>query len=166
MLILIILLIVFSSVFLLGYNVGGMKSLGIAGYFPVQLHRTLCVAEYLTNHLNPNVLNRMLWAGVLCFLSFFFQFATLFLSVVRSGRQALWLVLVVRWLFRATSQSRFTGQVVLDYEALAITLSIQHLYIFLSSCPKIHYSNPLQLKDSNLSENLSKLLQPFYYRCL
>jgi len=24
----------------LGYNVGGMKSLGIAGYFPVQIHRT------------------------------------------------------------------------------------------------------------------------------
>jgi hypothetical protein len=41
-------------------NVGGMKSLGIAGYFPVQLHRTRCGAERSNNHLNPNVLYRVL----------------------------------------------------------------------------------------------------------
>jgi len=35
---------------------------------------------------------------------FFFQFATQFLFAVRLGRQALWLVLVVCWLFCATSQ--------------------------------------------------------------
>ena len=36
-----------------------MKSLGIAGYYPVQLHRTWCGAERLHNHLNPNVLYRV-----------------------------------------------------------------------------------------------------------
>jgi hypothetical protein len=41
----------------------------------------------------------MLPPEVLCFLSFFFQFATSFLSAVCLGRQALWLVFVVRWLF-------------------------------------------------------------------
>jgi hypothetical protein len=35
------------------------------------------------------------------------------------------------------------------------------LYFF-SFYPKIHYSNPLQRLAANLSENLSKLHQPFY----
>ena len=52
---------------------GGMKSLGIAGYFSFQLHRTYCVAETLHNHLNPNVLYRMLAAGDL-FPLLFLQF--------------------------------------------------------------------------------------------
>jgi len=81
------------------------------------------VAECSHNHLNPNVLYRLLGAGVLCFLSFFFQFATSFLSAVRWGRQALWLVLVVRWLFERPDN-------VLDYEAWAITF-----YPFLYSTP-------------------------------
>jgi hypothetical protein len=48
-----------------------MKALGIAGYYPAQLHQTLCGAERLHKHLNPNVLYRLLGAGVLCFQSFF-----------------------------------------------------------------------------------------------
>jgi len=47
------------------------------------------------------------------FCHFFYQFATSFLSAVRLGRQALWLVLVVRWLFERPAN-------VLDYEAWAI----------------------------------------------
>ena len=42
------------------------------------------------NHLNPNVLYMMLPPGVHCFISFFFQFATSFLSPVRSDRHTLW----------------------------------------------------------------------------
>ena len=94
------------------YNGGGMKSLGIAGYFPVQIHKILSVAESMNNHLNPNVLYRVLPPGVLCLPSFFYQFATSFLSAVRWGRQALWLVLVVSWLFERPAN-------VLDYEAWA-----------------------------------------------
>jgi len=48
----------------LALTVGGMKSLGLAGYYPVQIHRTLCGAERLLNHLNPNVLYRLLGAGI------------------------------------------------------------------------------------------------------
>jgi hypothetical protein len=50
--------------------------------------------------------------GLFCFLSFYIQFAKSFLSAVRLGRQALWLVLVVCLLFVRPAN-------VLDYEALA-----------------------------------------------
>jgi len=43
---------------------------------------------------------------------FYYQFATTLLSAVRLGRQALWLVLVVRGLFERPAN-------VLDYEAWA-----------------------------------------------
>jgi len=46
----------FISFVLLQLTVGGMKSLGIAGYYPDQLHQTLCGAKRLHNHLNPYVL--------------------------------------------------------------------------------------------------------------
>ena len=57
--------IVARSLLRLCLTVGGMKSLGITGYFPVKLHRTWCVAESLNNHLNPNVLYRVLCVRVL-----------------------------------------------------------------------------------------------------
>jgi len=46
------------------------------------------------------------------FSQLFFQFATLSLSAVRLGRQALWLVLIVCWLFAQPAN-------VLDYDELA-----------------------------------------------
>jgi hypothetical protein len=49
----------------------------------------------------------------ICPQLFFCQFATLFLSAVRLGRQALWLVLGVYWLFVRPAN-------VLDYDAWAI----------------------------------------------
>mgnify|MGYP006428457395 CR=1 FL=1 len=51
-----------------------MKSLGIAGYFPVELHRTWCGAECLNNHLNPNVLYRLLAFRCLFFQSIYHSF--------------------------------------------------------------------------------------------
>ena len=77
-----------------GTTDGGMKSLGIAGYFPVQLPQTWCVVECLNNHLNPNVLYRVLAVRCLFFLSFFFQFAASFRSAVRWDRHTLWQALV------------------------------------------------------------------------
>ena len=47
---------------------GGMKSLGIAGYLPDQLHRTWCGAERPNNHLNPNVLYRVFCTGRFIFI--------------------------------------------------------------------------------------------------
>jgi len=64
-----------------------MKSLGIAGYYPVQLHRTRCGAECLHNHLKPNVLYRLLGAGVHCFTLFFLSICYI-VSVCRALRQA------------------------------------------------------------------------------
>jgi len=61
------------------------------------------------------------------FSHFTFQFATLFLSSVRLGRQALWLVLVVRWNC-ATSQCAWLRSV--GYASSRWMLSIW----FLDSC--------------------------------
>ena len=127
-----------------------MKSLGIAGYFPVQIHKILSVAESMNNHLNPNVLYRVLPPGVLCLPSFFYQFATSFLSAVRWGRQALWLVLVVCWLFFERPAN------VLDYKALAISTLII-LCLFLLYIPICLYDIYLQSLSSRKYCNMKKL---------
>jgi hypothetical protein len=59
---------VILSFYACAQRVGGMKSLGIADYFPVQLHQPLSVVESINNHLNPNVLYRVL-CGVILFSS-------------------------------------------------------------------------------------------------
>jgi len=69
------------SIFWLAYNDGVWNRWGIAGYFPVQLHRTLCVAECSNNHLDPNVLYRVLYAGLYCFLIYLFHFLAQCFSV-------------------------------------------------------------------------------------
>jgi len=84
----------FRSDFLSSYN-----------YFWYELKR-------LINHCLPNVLYTLLAVRCSFFCHFFFQFATSFRSAVRWGRQALWLVLVVRWISERPAN-------VLDYEALA-----------------------------------------------
>jgi hypothetical protein len=85
-------------------TVEGMFLLPNSEHVPIKLKLLLIRAETLDKPLTAKCFIHVVSRSVLFFQSFFFQFATSFLSAVRWGRQALWLVLVVRWLFRATSQ--------------------------------------------------------------
>ena len=83
----------------------------------------------------------MLPPGVLYFQSFFFKFATSFLSAVRWGRQALWLVLVVCRIFERPAN-------VLDNEALAIYVVVQFSYVM--NLQKIVFYGNLHNSDKDM----------------
>jgi len=69
--------------YLLIQTFGGMKRWGLRSYFPSEIHQTSCEAERLNYHLNPNVLYRLLVAGVFVYCNFSINLLLLYCLLVR-----------------------------------------------------------------------------------